>query len=78
MDLQGEKFIYSTLFVNIKWSIDEHVLERGVNGKLEKRGKATARVAKFDQRSPSGTSIDSMTSSVTTFIDDTRAEKMDR
>jgi hypothetical protein len=70
VDLQGEKYIYSTLFVKVKWSLDESILERALVGKLEKRAKAKARLSKLDEANRSGTSIESSGSSVMTSVDE--------
>jgi hypothetical protein len=70
VDLQGEKYIYSTLFVKIKWSLDENIVERPLAGKLEKRAKAKARLSRLEEASRSGTSIESSGSSVTTSVED--------
>jgi phosphatidylinositol phospholipase C, delta len=76
-DLQGEKYIYSTLCVKINWSIQDHVTERLTIGKLEKRAKTKARLAKMEEASRSGTSLDSSGSSVLSFpMDD--AVRMER
>ena len=65
MDLQGEKYIYSTLFVKTNWSMTEtFVAERLSPAKLEKRVKTKARLTRLDpDGSRSGTSIDSSGSS---------------
>ena len=65
VDLQGEKYIYSTLFVKINWSMTEtFVAERLSPAKLEKRSKMKARITRLDpDGSRSGTSIDSSGSS---------------
>jgi len=75
VDLQGEKYIYSTLFVKIAWSLNEHILERPLAalGKLEKKAKAKARLAKLEEGSRSETSIESTGSSMSTSVD-----RMDR
>jgi len=66
VDLQGEKYIYSTLFVKINWQFQENIntVERLSPGKLEKRSKAKARLAKMEEASRSVTSIESSASSV--------------
>jgi hypothetical protein len=65
VDLQGEKYIYSTLFVKINWQFQENIntIERLSPGKLEKRSKAKARLAKMEEASRSCTSIESSASS---------------
>lgn len=66
MDSQGEKFIYSTLFVKINWTMTETlVLERLSPAKLEKRSRAKVRLTKLNMDgNRSETSIDSSGSSV--------------
>jgi hypothetical protein len=63
--MQGEKYIYSTLFVKINWSMTEmFTVERPGPSKLEKRSKAKARLTRLEpEGSRSGTSIDSSGSS---------------
>jgi hypothetical protein len=75
VDLQGEKYIYSTLFVKLAWSLNQHILERPLAalGKLEKKAKAKARLAKLEEGSRSETSIESTGSSMSTSVD-----RMDR
>jgi hypothetical protein len=64
VDLQGEKYIYSTLFVKINWQFQENIpTERLSPAKLEKRSKAKARLAKMEEASRSVTSIESSASS---------------
>ena len=72
MDLQGEKYIYSTLFVKIDWTIQETVttVERLSVGKLEKRSKPKGRLARMEEGSRSVTSIDSSGSSVNSNLTD--------
>jgi hypothetical protein len=72
VDLQGEKYIYSTLFVKINWAIQENVamIERLSVGKLEKRSKTKARLARMDEGSRSATSIDSSGSSIYSNVTD--------
>lgn len=68
----GEKYIYSTLFVKINWSIDENVPEKPLlsPAKLEKRNKTKNRLSRMEEASRSGTSIESSGSSIATSIDD--------
>ena len=72
MDLQGEKYIYSTLFVKINWTIKENIttIDRLSVGKLEKRSKTKARLARMEEGSRSGTSIDSSGSSIYSNLTD--------
>jgi hypothetical protein len=78
VDLQGEKYIYSTLFVKITWSIQDTTIERpNTLGKLEKRSKAKARLAKMEEASRSGTSIESSESSAFSVVTD-EAIRMER
>ena len=79
VDLQGEKYIYSTLFVKIKWSINDHILERPLAalGKLEKKAKAKARLAKLEEGNRSETSIESSTSSMSVSVE-TKMDRMER
>jgi hypothetical protein len=64
VDLQGEKYIYSTLFVKIKWSMNEIEL---THLKPEKRVKATkTKPLRLEEASRSGTSIESNTSIIST------------
>lgn len=72
VDLQGEKYIYSTLFVKINWTIHENItmIERLSVGKLEKRSKTKGRLARLEEGSRSGTSIDSSGSSVYSNLTD--------
>ena len=64
--MQGEKYIYSTLFVKINWSTTETlVVERLSPAKLEKRSRGKARLTKLNSDgNRSETSIDSSGSSV--------------
>jgi hypothetical protein len=67
VDSQGEKYIYSTLFVKINWSMTETmVLERLGPAKLEKRSsRGKARLVKLNSDgNRSETSIDSSGSSM--------------
>jgi hypothetical protein len=62
VDLQGEKYIYSTLFVKINWSVKEidRLFPTG-----ERRVKAAkARPLKLEEASRSGTSIESSSSTI--------------
>lgn len=62
VDLQGEKYIYSTLFVKINWSVKE--IDRLVPI-VERRVKAAkARPLKLEEASRSGTSIESNSSTI--------------
>ena len=72
VDSQGEKYIYSTLFVKINWIIQENVtiIERLSVGKLEKRSKSKARLARTEEGNRSATSIDSSGSSVYSNLTD--------
>jgi hypothetical protein len=71
VDLQGEKFLYSTLFVKINWSSEE-VAEKELTGKAEKRTRSKGKLTKLDRGSPSGTSIESKGSvgSTSTCVDE--------
>jgi hypothetical protein len=79
VDLQGEKFIYSTLFVKINWSFNDQILERPLAalGKLEKKAKAKTRLAKLEEGSRSETSIESTGSSLSAS-GETKTDRSDR
>jgi len=72
VDLLGEKYIYSTIFAKITWSIDENVPEKPLlsPAKLEKRNKPKNRLSRTDEGSRSGTSIESAGSSVANSCDE--------
>ena len=69
--MQGEKYIYSTLFVKINWTVnDVPTLDRSpTSGKLEKKSKQKVRVMKMEEASRSGTSIESASSTHSTLVD---------
>ena len=74
VDLQGEKYIYSTLFVKINWTIQENVtIERLGVAKLEKRSKTKPRPSRMDEGNRSVTSIDSSGSSICSNLTDDSA-----
>jgi hypothetical protein len=73
VDLQGERYIYSTLFLKINWSVQEvSVPERSsAPGKLERKSKQKVRLAKTEEASRSVTSLDSSASSAfSTFAEE--------
>jgi hypothetical protein len=72
----GEKYLYSTIFTKINWSIDENVPEKPLlsPAKLEKRNKAKNKLSRMEEASRSGTSIESSGSSVATSIEEGRLE----
>lgn len=81
MDLQGEKYIYSTLFVKVNWSFQGiSSIERSPTtpAKLEKKSKTKVRLMKMDEASRSGTSIDSSTSSTYSAPPELEAVRMER
>jgi hypothetical protein len=73
VDLQGEKYIYSTLFVKIAWTVSENVPERqllSVSNKLEKKNKPKAPMnLRNEEASVSGTSIESNSSGGATSVE---------
>ena len=79
VDLQGEKYAYCTLFVKIGWSVQENVVDRLTVGKLERKSRAMARLARMEEASRSGTSIESSASSVASmsFDEPVRTEGRD-
>jgi len=81
VDLQGEKYIYSTLFVKINWSFQEiSSIEKSPTtpGKLDKKSKTKVRLMKMDEASRSGTSIDSSTSSTYSAPAELETVRMER
>lgn len=81
VDLQGEKYIYSTLFVKVNWSFQEiSCIERSPTtpAKLEKKSKTKVRLMKMDEASRSGTSIDSSTSSTYSAPPELETVRMER